>query len=41
MAGDSARAKAAYDDVFLLWKNADADLPALIEANRESAGIKN
>ena len=30
MAGDTAKAKAAYHDFFALWKDADPDIPILI-----------
>jgi serine/threonine protein kinase/tetratricopeptide (TPR) repeat protein len=33
--GDKAKARKAYDDFFALWKNADKDLPILIEAKKE------
>jgi predicted Zn-dependent protease len=33
--GDSAKARKAYDDFFALWKDADGDIPILIEAKRE------
>ncbi len=32
MAGDTAKAKVAYQDFFTLWKNADPDIPILKEA---------
>jgi predicted Zn-dependent protease len=35
MNGDAAKAHQAYQDFFALWKDADADLPALIEAKKE------
>jgi tetratricopeptide (TPR) repeat protein len=41
MDGDSAKATAAYDDFLALWKDADRDVPVLLEARRESAGIRN
>jgi hypothetical protein len=31
-AGDSAKAKSAYEEFFALWKNADADVPVLVQA---------
>ena len=39
---DAARAKAraAYNDFFTLWKDADPDLPMLIAAKSESAKLK-
>jgi len=33
--GDTARARKAYQDFFLLWKDADPDNPILIEAKKE------
>ncbi len=33
--GDIAKGRKAYEDFFLLWKEADVDLPVLIEARRE------
>jgi DNA-binding winged helix-turn-helix (wHTH) protein/tetratricopeptide (TPR) repeat protein len=41
MDGDSAKAKAAYAVFLLLWKDADRDVPVLLKATRESAGIRN
>ena len=38
--GDAAKAKKAYEEFFQLWKDADADLPVLIEAKREYAKLK-
>jgi hypothetical protein len=35
MAGDTAKAKAAYRDFFTLWKGADPDIPILKEAKTE------
>jgi eukaryotic-like serine/threonine-protein kinase len=35
MAGDTAKAKAAYQDFFALWKDADPDVPILKEAKAE------
>jgi tetratricopeptide (TPR) repeat protein len=38
--GDAAKAKAAYQDFFTLWKNADSDIPVLIAAKAEYARLK-
>jgi hypothetical protein len=35
ISGDAPKARQAYQDFFALWKDADADLPALIEAKKE------
>jgi serine/threonine protein kinase/tetratricopeptide (TPR) repeat protein len=40
MAGDTAKAKAAYQDFFSLWKDADPDLPILKEAKTEYAKLR-
>jgi hypothetical protein len=40
MAGDTAKAKAAYQDFLTLWKNADPDIPILREAKGEYAKLK-
>jgi hypothetical protein len=33
--GDTAKARAAYQDFFALWKDADPDVPILKEARAE------
>jgi len=38
--GDTAKAKAAYQDFFALWKDADSDVPVLKEAKAEYAKLK-
>jgi tetratricopeptide (TPR) repeat protein len=35
LTGDVAKSRKAYQDFFALWKDADADLPVLLEARRE------
>ena len=40
MQGDTAKAKAAYQDFFALWKDADSDIPILKEAGAEYAKLK-
>jgi len=35
LADDVTKARSAYQDFFALWKDADADLPVLIEAKKE------
>jgi serine/threonine protein kinase/predicted Zn-dependent protease len=39
MAGDKTKAGAAYLDFLTLWKDADPDIPILIGAKREYAGL--
>jgi hypothetical protein len=40
MTGDTAKAKAAYQDFFTLWKDADPDIPILKEAKAEYAKLQ-
>jgi serine/threonine protein kinase/Flp pilus assembly protein TadD len=40
LSGDTAKAKAAYQDFFSLWKDADPDIPILKEAKAESAKLQ-
>ena len=40
MQGDTAKAKAAYQDFLALWKDADPDIPVLIAAKAEYAKLK-
>jgi DNA-binding winged helix-turn-helix (wHTH) protein/tetratricopeptide (TPR) repeat protein len=40
MQGDTAKARAAYQDFFTLWKNADPDLPVLTRAKAEYAKLQ-
>jgi ATP/maltotriose-dependent transcriptional regulator MalT len=37
--GDTAKARAAYNDFFTLWKDADPDIPILKEAKAEYAKL--
>jgi len=39
LSGDTAKARSAYDDLFTLWKDADADLPVLKQARAEYAKL--
>jgi hypothetical protein len=39
MQGDTAKAKAAYQDFLVLWKDADPDIPILKQANAEYAKL--
>jgi hypothetical protein len=39
-ASDNAKAKTAYQDFFTLWKNADPDIPILLQAKAEYAKLK-
>jgi serine/threonine protein kinase len=38
--GDTQAARHAYQDFFAVWKEADADLPILLEAKKESERLK-
>jgi eukaryotic-like serine/threonine-protein kinase len=40
LAGDMTKSRRAYQDFFALWKDADADVPILIEAKQEYEKIK-
>jgi serine/threonine protein kinase/tetratricopeptide (TPR) repeat protein len=40
MAGDTAKAKSAYQDFFTLWKDADPDIPILKQAKAEYAKLQ-
>jgi tetratricopeptide (TPR) repeat protein len=40
MQGDTTQARQSYQDFFTLWKDADQDLPTLIEAKREFEKLK-
>jgi tetratricopeptide (TPR) repeat protein len=39
LAGDKAKARKAFQDLFALWKDADPDLPALQQAKAEFAKL--
>jgi hypothetical protein len=39
MTGDTAKAKAAYQEFFTIWKGADPDVPILKEAKAEFAKL--
>jgi tetratricopeptide (TPR) repeat protein len=39
MSGDTAKAKASYQDFLTLWKDADPDIPVLRQAKAEFAGL--
>ena len=38
--GDTAKAKAAYQDVLTIWKDADSDLPVINQAKAEFARLQ-
>jgi len=40
MEGDSAKARAAYEEFFALWKDADGDVPVLVAAKAEYGRLK-
>jgi eukaryotic-like serine/threonine-protein kinase len=40
LAGDAVKARAAYQDFFVLWKDADPDVPILIVAKAEYAKLQ-
>ena len=39
LSGDTVKAKSAYNDLFTLWKNADAGIPIVKEARAEYAQL--
>jgi len=40
LAGDTAKAKKAFQDFFELWKDADPDIPLLQQAKAEYAKVR-
>ena len=40
LSGDTTKARKAYQDLFAVWKDADPDLPMLIEARKEYENLK-
>jgi eukaryotic-like serine/threonine-protein kinase len=40
LAGDKTKAHAAHQDLFVLWKDADPDIPILKEAKAEYAKLQ-
>ena len=40
LAGDKVRSRAAYEQLFALWKDADNDLPALLQARQEYSRLQ-
>jgi hypothetical protein len=40
LVGDTASARRAFEDLFALWKDADQDLPVLIEARKDGAALR-
>jgi hypothetical protein len=40
LSGDTAKSRAAYQDFFALWKEADADVPILRQAKAEYAKLQ-
>ena len=40
MQGDTVKARAAYEDFFILWKDADPDIPILKQAKAEYAKLQ-
>jgi hypothetical protein len=40
LSGDLARSKTAYQDFFSLWKDADSDIPILVQARAEYARLR-
>lgn len=40
MAGDAPHARTAYQDLLAFWKDADPDVPLLIQARKEYAALQ-
>jgi hypothetical protein len=40
LTGDAAKARAAYQDFFALWKDADPGIPILVTAKAEYAKLQ-
>ncbi len=40
LAGDPVKARRAYDDFLALWKDADSDVPILVQAKAEYARLQ-
>ncbi len=40
LAGEKDKSRSAYENLFVLWKNADPDFPPLLQARSEYAKLK-
>jgi hypothetical protein len=40
LSGDTSKSRKEYQDFFALWKNADQDLPVLVQAKKEYEQLK-
>jgi tetratricopeptide (TPR) repeat protein len=40
LTGDTAKSRAAYEEFFALWRDADPDIPIFMEAKREYASLR-
>jgi Tfp pilus assembly protein PilF len=40
LSGDTAKSRKEYQDFFAAWKDADADLPVLVQARKEYGQLK-
>jgi eukaryotic-like serine/threonine-protein kinase len=40
LSGDTSRARRVYDDLFALWKDADAGIPPVNQARAEYARLR-
>jgi tetratricopeptide (TPR) repeat protein len=40
LSGDTVKSRSAYDDLFMLWKSADPDIPVLKQARAEYARLR-
>ena len=41
LAGDTVKARGAYEDLFALWRNADPDVPVVRQARAEYARLRD
>jgi hypothetical protein len=41
LAGETVKARGAYEDLFALWRNADPDVPVVRQARAEYARLRD